>query len=125
MSSVDGRSHGAVRIDSDVKARALLLWPGLDRKKLTRTCGDPRRVARLIERRTALSREAILGMLGVPPLRNEDRGRWTASSGGRVPPRPIAPPIGDLGGRRTPTSISGSHRAQGVAAQEEPKLATG
>jgi len=71
VSSVDGRPPGAVRIDADVRARALLLWPGLDRKKLTRSCGDPRRVARLIERRTALSREAILGMLGVPPLSDE------------------------------------------------------
>lgn len=68
MSSVDGRSHDSGEFDSDVRAKALLFWPGLDRKKLMRTCGDPHRVARLIERRTALSREAILGMLGLPPF---------------------------------------------------------
>lgn len=47
----------------DVRSRALAVWPGLDRKKLARTCGDPARVARLVERRTALSRESIIGIL--------------------------------------------------------------
>ena len=47
----------------DVRARALAIWPRLDRRKLTRTCGDPRRVARLVERRTALSLEAIVAIL--------------------------------------------------------------
>ena len=67
MSSFNGRSPDAVKTDADVRARALLLWLGLDRTKLTRTCGDPNREARLIERRTTLPRESILGMLGVPP----------------------------------------------------------
>ncbi len=65
----DGRmraSTGLVVI-ADVRSRALAIWPGLDRTKLTRTCGDPHRVARLVERRTTLSRETILGMLGVLP----------------------------------------------------------
>lgn len=48
----------------DVRQKALAVWPGLDRRKLTRTCGDPKRVARLVERRTALPRESILGILG-------------------------------------------------------------
>ena len=47
----------------DVRSRALAMWPGLDRRKLTRTCGDPKRVARLVEGRTALSRESIIGIL--------------------------------------------------------------
>ncbi len=71
MTSVDGPSHGVAKLGRDVRARALLLWPGLDRKKLTRTCGDPHRVARLIERRSALPREEILGMLSVPPFADE------------------------------------------------------
>lgn len=49
--------------DVDVRARALMLWPRLDRRKLARTRGDPARIARLVERRTALSREAIIGIL--------------------------------------------------------------
>lgn len=51
--------------NGDTRRRALELWPGLDRRKLARTGGDPQRVARLVERRTALPRESILGMLGV------------------------------------------------------------
>lgn len=47
----------------DVRCRALAVWPGLDRHKLTRTRGDPRRVARLVERRTTLSRESIIRIL--------------------------------------------------------------
>ena len=31
------------------------VWPRLDRKKLTRTRGDPRRVARLLERLTTFA----------------------------------------------------------------------
>ncbi len=50
-------------VGGDVRSRALAMWPGLDRKKLRRTCGDPTRVARLVERRTALSRETIIGIL--------------------------------------------------------------
>lgn len=66
--SSDGRSsHNGTNQDGDVRSRALSIWPGLDRKKLTRTCGNPIRVARLVERRTTLPREAILGMLGVRP----------------------------------------------------------
>ena len=59
------RASNGVIVNADVRSRALAIWPGLDRTKLTRTCGDPHRVARLVERRTTLSRETILGMLGV------------------------------------------------------------
>ena len=52
-------------IDGDPRGRALALWPRLDRRSLTRTHGDPRRIARLVERRTALPRESILYLLGV------------------------------------------------------------
>jgi len=44
-------------------ARALLIWPGLDRTQLTRTQGDPQKVARLVARRTIHSEEAILSLL--------------------------------------------------------------
>jgi hypothetical protein len=47
----------------DCRRRALALWPGLDLKKLSRTRGEPRRVARLISRRTSLSFDEILGIL--------------------------------------------------------------
>lgn len=48
--------------------RALTIWPRIDRVRLRRTHGDPERIARLIERRTAHSREEILAMLGVTCL---------------------------------------------------------
>jgi hypothetical protein len=47
----------------DCGARALALWPGLDRARLRRTGGDPVRVARLVGHRTTLPIEAILGLL--------------------------------------------------------------
>ncbi len=43
--------------------RALLIWPGLDRTQLSRTQGDPHKVARLVARRTIHSEEAILSLL--------------------------------------------------------------
>ncbi len=58
--AIEWQPYGAV-----LKARALLLWPGLDRARLTATGGDPLRIARLVERRTPLSIETILAMLGV------------------------------------------------------------
>jgi hypothetical protein len=54
------------RRDSRVEAiyeRANDLWPRLDRSRLVRTHGDPRKIARLIARRTALTEEAILLLL--------------------------------------------------------------
>lgn len=50
----------------DVRTRALAIWPGLDRKKLARTGGDPARVARLVERRTKHSIESIIRILEGP-----------------------------------------------------------
>ncbi|MFN8630957.1 MAG: hypothetical protein U0838_11770 [Chloroflexota bacterium] len=44
-------------------ARARTLWPGLDARALNRCAGDPRRVARLVARRTVLTEEAILRLL--------------------------------------------------------------
>lgn len=43
--------------------RARLLWPRLDVRRLRRTGGDPRRIARLVSRRSALPVDSILAML--------------------------------------------------------------
>lgn len=51
---------------TDASRRALALWPRLDRAKLRRTGGEAKRIARLVERRTALSFETILRMLTEP-----------------------------------------------------------
>jgi len=44
-------------------ARALALWPRLDRRQLARTRGDIHRIARLVARRTAMSEDAIRRLL--------------------------------------------------------------
>lgn len=46
-----------------VYRRALVLWPGLDRRALGRTRGDTRRIARLVARRTSLQEAAIEELL--------------------------------------------------------------
>ena len=44
-------------------ARALALWPGLDRARLLRTNGDPARIAALVAPRTVHSPEHVIAML--------------------------------------------------------------
>jgi len=60
-----GRSaSGARSPETDaLYARARSLWPGLDARALSRCNGDPRRVARLVMRRTILTEEAIVQLL--------------------------------------------------------------
>jgi hypothetical protein len=60
---------------TDFKARALAIWPGLDRQKLRRTHGDPVRIARLVEHRTRLPIEAIVSLLTGQPLDNAGEER--------------------------------------------------
>ena len=57
------RRRGRSEACKAVYARALALWPGLDRGRLGRTHGDPRKVARLVARRTVLPEESILSLL--------------------------------------------------------------
>ncbi len=44
-------------------ARALAMWPGLDRARLLRTKGDPARIAALVAPRTVYSTEHVIAML--------------------------------------------------------------
>lgn len=48
-------------------ARALALWPGLDRARLLRTRGDPARIAALVTQRTVYSSEHVIAMLTKDP----------------------------------------------------------
>lgn len=80
---VEGRTHPSERqtepsdpgVGTDPRSRALAIWPGLDRRKLTRTCGDPYRIACLVARRTALPIESILRLLGVRQVEELIHGR--------------------------------------------------
>lgn len=46
-----------------VLVRAAFLWPGLDPRLLRRTGGDPRKVARLVGRRTIHGEDVIVRIL--------------------------------------------------------------
>jgi hypothetical protein len=50
--------------------RAMLLWPRLDRNKLSRYAGDPARIAQIVQQRTSQPYDSILAMLtkGYPPI---------------------------------------------------------
>jgi hypothetical protein len=56
--------------------RALAIWPRLDTRALRRCRHDPRRVARLVSRRTSLPIETILAMLTMPRVSDEERATW-------------------------------------------------
>jgi hypothetical protein len=43
--------------------RAMLLWPRLDRTRLSRVADDPARIAQMVQERTSQPFEAILAML--------------------------------------------------------------
>jgi hypothetical protein len=66
MPAITAATPGIAAVDC--RARALAIWPGLDREKLRRTQGDPVRVARLVEQRTRLPVEAIIGLLTGRPV---------------------------------------------------------
>jgi hypothetical protein len=62
------------RLRDRVCQRALAIWPRLDHRALSRCGGDPKRIARLVARRTALPEEVIESiLLDVPEL---DRELW-------------------------------------------------
>ena len=56
-------TQGPAPVRPDLCARALVLWPRLDRARLTRTKGDPIRIARLVTHRTALTFDCIVAIL--------------------------------------------------------------
>ena len=63
-------------VESTIERRALALWPRLDGRALRRCGGDPRRIARLVSRRTSLSIEMIVGMLGTPLVTRQEIESW-------------------------------------------------
>ncbi len=59
-----------------VDRRALALWPGIDPRALRRCHHDPKRIARLVARRTLLSVESIQVMLTRPWVSREEAETW-------------------------------------------------
>jgi hypothetical protein len=60
----------------DLERRALALWPALDRAALGRCHNDPRNIASLVARHTALPPEAIASLLAMPRVDDADIGTW-------------------------------------------------
>jgi hypothetical protein len=48
-------------------ARALALWPRLDRARLARTGGDPARIARLVMSRSSVQADEVIAILTKEP----------------------------------------------------------
>jgi hypothetical protein len=71
-------AHGTlIQPSPDYYARGLALWPRLETPRPGRVRRDPRRVATLVSRRTNLSYQAILALLGAPddPAESPDQDR--------------------------------------------------
>lgn len=64
-------------------ARALDVWPRLDRARLARTKGDPVRIARLVTGRTALTLEGIIAILAIGQEDRADMGLAKEHDDGR------------------------------------------
>jgi hypothetical protein len=61
---------------SRLEQRALALWPRLDRRAIRRCAGDAYCVVRLVSRRTALPADAILGLLLLPLVTQDEGTTW-------------------------------------------------
>jgi hypothetical protein len=70
--SVSVRSEG----QGSLERRALALWPRLDRAALRRCRNDARRIAALVARRTTMPPDAILNVLTMPRVADDDIGTW-------------------------------------------------
>jgi hypothetical protein len=69
---------GSVRSEGPgaLERRALALWPRLDRAALRRCNNDARRIAALVARRTTMPPEAILNVLTMPRVGDDDIDTW-------------------------------------------------
>jgi len=59
-----------------LERRAMALWPRLDRAALRRCHNDARRIAALVARRTTMPPEAIVAVLTMPRVADDDIGTW-------------------------------------------------
>lgn len=56
--------------------RALSIWPRLDRRALSRCACDPKRIARVVARRTSLPIEVILALITGPTVSPLEVETW-------------------------------------------------
>ena len=78
MATVELSRGGPVRTEGQgaLERRALTLWPRLDRAALRRCRNDARRIAALVARRTTMPPEALLNMLTMPRVADDDIDTW-------------------------------------------------
>jgi hypothetical protein len=70
------RDNHAGMTPGALERRALTLWPRLDPAALRRCQHDPRRIAALVSRRTAMPPDAIYEVLTMPFVNDDDIGTW-------------------------------------------------
>ncbi len=74
---VEPRTRGQRHVtDSTLERRALARWPRLEPAALRRCRHDPHRIAALVARRTSIPPEAILELLTVPLLTDDEIRTW-------------------------------------------------
>jgi hypothetical protein len=59
-----------------LERRALAMWPRLEPAALRRCHSDPRRIAALVARRTSIPQDAIIRLLTMPAVSDDDVGMW-------------------------------------------------
>jgi hypothetical protein len=74
--AVDQGGTGVTGLDPMTERRILARWPRLERSALRRCGHDPRRIAALIGRRTSLPPDAILRLLTMPDVGDDDVRLW-------------------------------------------------
>ncbi len=74
--AVDEGGAGVTGLDTMTERRILARWPRLERSALRRCGHDPRRIAALIGRRTSLPPDAILRLLTMPDVGDDDVRLW-------------------------------------------------
>jgi hypothetical protein len=78
VATVELHRGGPVRSEGQgaFERRALALWPRLDRAALRRCRNDARRIAALVARRTTMPPDAILKVLTMPRVADDDIDTW-------------------------------------------------
>ena len=70
------RPGGQASSESLLERRVLSIWPRFDLGAIRRANHAPRRVAAMVGRRTRLPEEAILRLLTMPALSDDDVDTW-------------------------------------------------
>jgi len=78
VATIERARGGSVRSDGPdaLERRAMALWPRLDRAALRRCHNDAHRIAALVARRTTMPPEAIVAVLTMPRVDDEEVSTW-------------------------------------------------